>query len=108
MSTDFDVDVICRWQKEHRPSDFVYLYEAFKNLIEKAIHRYPVEIHQQLTIPAIGIFVQALSTFRENELGPTPATHIATWLQKLGRVAGKILYPNLPETRWPNSLTNPR
>lgn len=105
---DFDVDVICRWQKEHRPSDFVYLYEAFKNLIEKAIHRYPVEIHQQLTIPAIGIFVQALSTFTVRESGLTPATHVFNWMTRLDRVAGKILYPNLPESRRPKNFTNPR
>lgn len=104
MSDDPDVAAIRRWQRDHWHTEFVFLYEAFKNIIEKAIHRYPVEIHSQLTIPALGIFVQALSNYNERR-GITPATHVATQLQRLSRVAGKILYPDLPESAWPRTMT---
>ncbi len=96
--------ILRRWKKYHGARDFSDLYDALFPIVEKRIAKYPEEIRGDLRSYAIGAFVQALDTYRGKQKIETWVFHYST---RINRKAGMLMYPGVPESRWPRFSSVP-
>jgi hypothetical protein len=89
-----------QWNAHHDPVDFEILYNALFPLITRHLDRYPKEIKPKLETYAMGIFLWALATYNSKGLSSLGAW-VAQAARRIGRRAGHLMYPGVPESRWP-------
>jgi hypothetical protein len=88
-----------QWNAHHDPVDFEILHSALFPLITRHLERYPKEIKPKLEAYAMGIFLWALATYNSKGL-PSLEAFVASAARRIGRKAGHLMYPGVPESQW--------